>query len=143
MTDYDIDIRSVEPEYKHTLARQAGREVDDGREVHLSRLTVTVRLAWGSGNQRNGQTFDIVFDVDHELEDVRVKSVGDAHSEQQSFSFDRLQTAVAHATRAVEAFQSDVGLTYYTADPASMFRTAVNDADRATTHTELEVAADD
>ena len=106
MTDYGIDIRSIDPEYSHTIARQAGREVDDGLEVHLSRLTVRCRLSWRTSSERRSQAFDVVFGVDHDSETVRPTSIGNAHSELQSVGIEKLVTALEYPERATRAIAS-------------------------------------
>jgi len=145
MTDYDIDIRSLEPEYKHTFARQANREVDDGRELHLSRFTVTVRLAWGSGSNYGCQTFDAAFNVDHEAGGVRLTTVGDAHAERQSFSMEKLLTAIEYAERAAVAFLEHVGPDYYLVDGIDLLEgiRQQTTGDDARVHTALEVTGGD
>jgi hypothetical protein len=144
MTDYDIDIREIEPEYKHTLAKTANREVEDGFEVHLSRLTVTVALTWSTGHRRSdGQTFAVTFNVDHEAETVTTQTVGDAHSECQRFGVEKLTTALEYAEDAAVAFIEDVGPDYVLVDTRDHIQDAGDHINQTRVHTELEVAADD
>jgi hypothetical protein len=142
MTNFEVDVRNLEPEYKHTLASQAGRDVDDGREVHLSRLTVTIRLAWGSGSDYDGQTFSAVFTVDHEAETIRMTSIGDAHGERQSFGIEKLVTAIEYAERAAIAYAEDVGPDYVLRGVPSLFDAVGAHGDAVVVPSELEVADD-
>ena len=144
MRGNDVDIRELEPTYKHTLARQANREVDDGREVHLRELAVTVALNWGTGSDRTGQTYTITFQIDHETESVRTHSVGETHHDQQSFNMERLATAVAAAEHAAGGFLADVDLNHYDFETGyDHFTAAFSHTDSVTVHTNLEVEADD
>jgi len=142
-TEYDIDIRELEPTYKHTLARQAGREVDDGRTVHLRELAVTLRLNWGTGSDRNGQTFTVSFRVDHEDELVRTHAVKDAHGDVQSFGVQRLAAATAAAEQAAGGFLADVDLNHYDLIAGyDQFTDARSTSDSVAVHTNLEVHND-
>jgi hypothetical protein len=138
MTDYDIDIRSIDPEYSHTIARQAGREVDDGFEVHLSRLTVRCRLSWRTSSERRTQKFDVVFGVDHDSETVSPTSIGAAHSELQSVGIKKLVTALEYAERAAIAFLEDVGPDYRLRSTAELLDYAGAPGDDVVVHTALE-----
>lgn len=142
--DYDIDIRSIEPEYEHTIDQQAGREVDDGMEVHLSTVTVDVNVSYGRRGERDVSCYSIVFSVDHDTNSIRTKSVGDAHSKRQSFDIARLTLGTEFAERALVAFLEDVGLEDYHVHTAKDDHTSASHlADTPTVHTELEVTADD
>ena len=142
MTDYDIDIREIEPTYKHTLARQAGREVEDGLETHLSRVQVTVALKRGSGKDYDGQTFAVTYTVDHEAEVIRHRKVADAHGERKAFGVEKLLTALEYGHRAMVAFVEDVGPDYSVAAPEEVAGRVCEDAGTidAQVHTDLEVA---
>jgi len=139
MTDYDIDIRNIEPEYAHTIASQAGREVDDGFEVHLSRFVVTLTLSWGTGSDYDTQAFAVRFDVDHDDKTVTMASVGDAHGERQSFGVGKLMAAVEYAHRAAVAFVEDVGPDYEIVGAAERLAATGDHGDDVTVHTALEV----
>jgi trimethylamine:corrinoid methyltransferase-like protein len=142
MTDYEIDIRAIDPEYSHTIARQAGREVDDGLEVHLSRLTVRTRLSWPTSRDHQSQAFDVVFGVDHDSETVRPTSIGDAHSKLQSVGIELLVTALEYAERAAIAFLEDVGPDYRLRSTAELLEAAGAPGDDVVVHTALEADAD-
>jgi hypothetical protein len=138
MTDYNIDIRSIDPEYSHTIARQAGREVNDGFEVHLSRVTVRCRLSWRTSSERRTQMFDVVFGVDHDSETVSPTSIGDAHSELQSVGIEKLATALEYAERAAIAFLEDVGPDYRLRFTAELLDAAGAPGDDVVVHTALK-----
>jgi hypothetical protein len=130
--DYDIDIRSVDPSYSHTLARTAGRDVDDGEEVHLTSLSVTIRVQQPTG-ERESSTFAATFRVDHEAEQLTWKTLGDEFDNSTSFRVSRLVTAMAAAVEAAMAFCDDVGLEY------ALERAQVGQVCAPTVHTALEV----
>jgi hypothetical protein len=131
-TDYEIDIRSVEPSYNHTLGRDAGREVKQGAEVHLTSLTVEIRIA-APRSDRSGTTFAATFRADHEAEQLVWKSIGDAFENDTSFKIDRLLTALGTAEEAAAAFCDDVGLEY------DVTRPVASEGPIPTVHTALEV----
>lgn len=142
MTDYEIDIRSIDPTYNHTLARQAGRDVDSGFEVHLAAVTIELSLQWRpdrTGAERQRKTVAVKFSVDHEHEDVVPASVGDAHSDQQSFSVERLVTALEYAERAMIAYMEDVGPDYTLRSTDSLLAAAGATGDDVVVHNDLEV----
>jgi len=142
MTDYDIDIRSIDPTYNHTLAQQAGRDVDDGFEVHLAAVTVELRLRWRpdrTGADTEHQTMSVEFRVNHEHEDVVPTSVGDAHSEQQSFGVEQLITALEYAERAMVDYLKNIGPDYDLRSAESLLAVAGNPDDRVVVHNDLEV----
>lgn len=147
-TEYDIDVRNIDPTYKHTLARQSNREVDDGRELHLSEIEVSVRLKWrhptGSGGGQGSQTFAVRFTVDHDAERVRTRSVGDAHSDRQSYGVGKLAAATAAAEQALGGFLADVDLNHYElAAGYDQFTDARSRSQSVAVHTSLEVNDDD
>ncbi|AFH22633.1 hypothetical protein OSG_eHP31_00105 [environmental Halophage eHP-31] len=142
MIDYDIDIRSVVPEYKHTLARLARREVADGLEVHLATLTVDLAVVVPTG-ERERTYFQAVFKADHEAETLRLKSVGDAHDNQTSFSSPRLITAVEYAERAAIAYLDSVGLDYRLVGANEQLGDANPANGHVSVHTDLEVGLDE
>lgn len=143
MTDYDIDIRSIDTEYEHTLARQVGREVDDGFEVHLQTIAVEVKVGWRSGGKSKANYYRATYKVDHNEEVVRAGYVGDAHGERESFPVSQLVAAVTHADRAVVSLLEDVDLGSYTLRRlGDQLDTTVVEQD-VSVHTGLEVAADD
>ena len=139
MTDYEIDIRSIEPEYNHTLAKQAGREVDDGFEVHLARFHVELTLASGTGNDYDVDAFAVRFDVDHEAETVRPRLVGDAHNDRQNFGVEKLLTALEYADRAAIAYLEDVGPDYKLQSSEMMAEAVGQHGDDVVVHPDLEV----
>lgn len=109
-----IDIRQIEPEYQHTTARQAGRDVDDGLELHLSRFTVTLALKYkANSGERMTNYYDVVFSVSHGNETVTLSSFGDSNSKRQSFAAEKMATALEYAHRAAIAFVEDVGPDYH------------------------------
>lgn len=132
---YEIGIRDIKPEYTHTLAKQAGREVDDGRELHLSKVTVTVALHYRDRGDRISKYYDAVFKADHEKELVELKTIGDAHNDRKNFGAENLAVAAGYAERAVISFLSDVGLNYYVRGLEAHVG-AVN-TDEVSVHTEL------
>jgi hypothetical protein len=132
MSDYDIDIRSVEPKYRHTLDRDAGRDVDSGAEVHLSSLKIEIRIADTTGD-RDSTTFAATFGVDHEEEAVSWRSIGDAFEKASSFDMSRLLTALSTAEEAAAAFCDDVGLHY------DVTRPLASEGDVPRVHTALGV----
>jgi hypothetical protein len=111
MTDYDIDIRDLEPTYKHTLARQANREVDDGREIHLTELSVTVVLKEPTG-ERERYPYVVTFGVDHESHTVSFKQAGDPHDNRHRFAPERYWLATSTAAEVVDEWLTDIGLAY-------------------------------
>lgn len=66
--DYEISIRGIEPAYKHTLDRDAGRETS--HETHLSSIKVVVRLRASRGSADYDRTFAAQFGVDHDARTV-------------------------------------------------------------------------
>jgi len=141
MTDYDIDIRGIDPEYKHTIDRTANRTVEDGREVHLSKFTVTVKVQKDAGD-RNARTYAISFNVDHDAEQVRLSHVADAHSSRKTFGVSKLTTAIEYAMRAAVGFTEDAGPAYNIVGFADQLDTKGEHGDDVIVHTALEVAAD-
>lgn len=141
--NYEIDIRQIEPEFKHTLARQAGREVDDGLELHLSRFTVTLALKYKSNSgERMTDYYAATFDADHEQQRIELSSIGDAHDNSTSFSAKRLAVATEYAHRAAIAFAEDVGPNYYVRGMDDHINSAESLAsgDDVTVHNALEVS---
>lgn len=137
MSDYDVDVRSIEPEYKHTIDNQAGRKVDDGREVHLATVTVMVKVSWTSGSD----TYDITYRFDHEQGTATMASIGDSFTDVQSFDVATLSTAIEYAQRAMIAFLEDVGPDYYIRGFKEQIDSTAEFGDDVRVHTDLEVDA--
>lgn len=142
MTDYDIDIRSIDPEYSPTIPQQAGRDVETGRELHLAGVTVTIKLTWKprQTSDRRHQTIDVAFSVDHDDGVVTASSVGDAYSDQESFDLEVLVTALEYGERAMIAYLEDVGPDYYLRGVGDLFELAGAAGDDVLVHSDLEVA---
>jgi hypothetical protein len=111
MTEYDIDIRELEPTYKHTLAQQANREVNDGREVHLSGISVKVTLK-ELGGERSRFNYTIRFGVDHERYSITFKSCGDTHEHRHQYEPEQFWLATNAAAAVVDEWLEDIGLDY-------------------------------
>ena len=134
MTNYDIDVRTVEPTYNHTLARDTGRELNDGHEVHLTKLSIEVRVKPPRSGDEDGSTnFTVTFGVDHETERLTYRTIGHTFERDTSFNVARLLTALSAARNTAAAFTADVGLAYEVPDPSG------SDVDPTVVHTALEV----
>lgn len=110
--NYRTDIREVEPTYKHTLGRDAGREVDEGATVHLSTVTVTVKIEETGGRDRTRETYSCVFAADHDNDVLEWRSIGDAFEKQTSFTPAMLLTAAGIAEDAVAEYAETTDMEY-------------------------------
>lgn len=111
MNDYDIDIREFEPTYKHLLARQANREVADGREVALSGIRVHVNLTRQSG-ERDRYPYEVSFSVDHDQNQIEVDKVSDPYQNRHGMDPERFNLATSVASAAVLDWVEAVGIDY-------------------------------
>lgn len=97
-------VQTLTPQYQHTIARQAGRELaEKGRTVHLSSIDVEVRVGEGV----DGQTFRFDFSVVQSENTVRLRSVENAHDDVTAAA--KLSAAADLADDVVHEFLKDVG----------------------------------
>lgn len=113
--DYELSIRSVDPSYNHTLARDSNRK-DTEHETHLSSITVSIHLRAGrSASDNHTTTFEAVFDVEHALGDAGVvsfRSVGDKHERKTAFDPEKFWYVSEFAAAVVDEWLDSVGLPY-------------------------------
>lgn len=143
MNIQEIDVRNIEPKYNHTIARQAGREVNDGLELHLStfEIMLVVKYRPDSGD-RDRSYYTATYTVDHDNDEIRLSNIGDANSKRQTFGMQTLVVALEYAQRAAVAFVEDTGAPDYPiVGPSDLLDAARNDAtgDDVTVHPALEV----
>lgn len=111
-TDYDLDVRSIDPEYTTTLPRDVNEKIDAATTLSLSTISVTVNLSWRANGDHYRRTYEIPFRVDHDGEYVAAKEIGDAYGDRTSFRIERLLEAIATAEDAIRSFIADIGLDY-------------------------------
>lgn len=135
MTDYEIDIRSFDVAYGHTLARQAGRDVRDGFEIDLRSVTVVVALKYRDGGDYMTRYFEAEFRTDHGADELGLNTIGDPHEKRHAFRPDQIEIVKAVATDVVASWMDDVGLRYEISVPGG----AVEGPAETSVHTDLEV----
>ena len=111
MSEYDVNVRSLETEYAKTIDRDVKKKLDD-ETLTLSRIIVTVKVEWRSSGDIYSTYFDVLFRADHDERVVETKSISDAHGEIDSLSFDKQLVATHTAERAVASFIDSIGLDY-------------------------------
>jgi len=65
-------LRSLTPQYKTTLPRDAGREIPEGRTLDLRSVTVEVDVENDAGDR---SAFEFRFNVDHEESRLTLETV--------------------------------------------------------------------
>jgi len=139
MTDYDIDIRSLEPTYNPTLASQANRDVNDGREIHLSTISVDLVLIEPTGD-RDRYAYTVTFTVDHEHHDVEFKHCGDTYENRHRYSPEQYWLATNAAAAVVDDWLEDIGLGYTRPEAAIILP---DEGDEFDVHNDLTVMPDE
>ena len=102
----DVRVSSLTTDYRHTIARDAGRELEEeGRTVHLASLDVECSAETAD---RERTQFAFHWTVDQEANEIELASVETPHDE--SAPADRLSAAADLADDIVHEFLVDVGL---------------------------------
>lgn len=140
MSDYEVDIRDFRAEYDHLIARQANREVDDGYEISLSRIVVTVKLTTKRSREWVDNYFEVAFRPDHEQHAIEFVTVGDAHDNKTSYRPEEIMLATEVGSKAVSAWLEDVDVPY--AAPEHAITVPQADSDPVV-HTDLTVMPDE
>ncbi|WP_436933712.1 hypothetical protein [Halovenus marina] len=108
MPEYETRVRSIEPEYSPLIAMEAGRDVENGREVKLQRVAVEVQVRWSDERE----TISVSYAVKHDDDLVKQHSVGAAFGETESLTVDRMLHAMVASERAMYGWLADIDLLY-------------------------------
>jgi hypothetical protein len=100
MTDYDIDVRELSPEYGPLADMRAGRETAAQATV-LDSISVDVNIHWKRNGERYRRAYTAEFRVDHDAGRVVPKTVGRAHDKTDTLSVERTMVALDAARDAV------------------------------------------
>lgn len=130
----NVRATSLTANYNHTLAMNAGRELEqEGRTVHLSSLDVECSAETAD---RERTQFEFHWVVDQEENDIELATVETLNDD--SAPADRLHAAVEVADDVVHEFLVDVDLDMTMTNPL----TSPGVQGRADVFSDLEVSAD-
>lgn len=106
---YQVHIRGVEPAYQSFIARDAGREVDDGNEVTLRELTIDVQARKRDGNNIYRQNYELTYRVGRETAEVALSNISGDATDSRSLGVDHLLAALVRGDRAADEALDHLG----------------------------------
>lgn len=129
----NVRVTSLTANYNHTLARDAGRELEQkGRTVHLASLDVECTA---EAADRERTQFAFHWRVEQEADDIELVTAEALHEERAPA--DRLKAAAELADEVVHEFLVDLGLNMTMTNPL----TSPGVRGRADVFADLEVTA--